>query len=612
MSLGVPGQQIEVKNAISSVDASTILLRLAGKQPVKKGDGSTEQKEKKKGKSKAKDRRKECEVKDVRRNSSRPPGSTASVYTKNEETPYVSTEVDLDNIPDWNGDELDETTLSAFRELFNTLDQSNTGIITAENLYEELRRVDSQISFSEVEDVLKKVDKDGSGTIDFDEFLYHMTAMGGDLFGEGEEEGEVDEEKRKMHSRRKRLFYSAITRFSIRQTLADLEKTFRKQAPHVISHYTAGARLIGLTTRQLERQMKKMQKSAVKNDSPYAKPLQFVHLQMKGQKKVVQRTKIKTIKDKPGSCRDLQARDLSEQEADPAVDNLTKEIQDTMMMFAQKKGSIVPEDANIIMKLRQKLGSVTARIKDKKPTESKGSYDGLSTMPSLNRPKSAILRTNEETPIIQKHKTRSAPAKHSGKQEKQRNFKLAMGWTTPRIQYIDVPLPSLKMKHTSEKPTFNDLHRIRAKAKQAIDAYYHHLRQAEIRNAWEHWDRLYADEVLPKKLLANFRKVYATYSPHREEEAFVVCPWKPGPFLFLRHIQKPPLFSIPKSPDIAITGSPRQKSGGQVIQPRKTLSLQQSMSRAAPSFRQTPSPLSKPISSLADTCVDSKSSHSKL
>lgn len=166
----------------------------------------------------------------------------------------------------------------------------------------------------------------------------------------------VDEEQRKRHSRRKRLFYSAITHFSIKQTLADIEKTFRKQAPHVISHYTAGVRLIGLTTRQLEREMKKMQKSAGKNDSPYAKPLMFVHLGRKGRKKFMQRKKIQTKIDKTGSSRDLQ-QELSEPEPDPAMDNLTKEIKDTMMMFAQKKGSIELADANIIMKLREKLGS---------------------------------------------------------------------------------------------------------------------------------------------------------------------------------------------------------------------------------------------------------------
>ena len=42
---------------------------------------------------------------------------------------------------------------------------------------------------------------------------------------------------------------------------------------------------------------------------------------------------------------------------------------------------------------------------------------------------------------------------------------MGLGWCTPRIQYIDVPLPSLKMTATSERPTFIDHHRIRAKVK---------------------------------------------------------------------------------------------------------------------------------------------------
>lgn len=146
-------------------------------------------------------------------------------------------------------------------------------------------------------------------------------------------------------------------------------------------------------------------------------------------------------------------------------------------------------------------------------------------------------------------------------------------------------------------------------ATQAIDAYYHNLRQAEIRNAWDHWDRLYADVILPKKLVSNFKKVYAAYSPHREEEAFVLCPWKPGPFRILRHIQKPPVSCIPQSTDKAITGCTRQKSGGSKVTPRNKLSCQQTYSTGSPSFRQTPSPLGRPCSSLADTCASS--SHSK-
>ena len=58
-----------------------------------------------------------------------------------------------------------------------------------------------------------------------------------------------------------------------------------RQAPHVISSYTAGARLIGLSDRQLEQELRRMQKAAKDQDSPYAKPLPFVHVRKKTKKK---------------------------------------------------------------------------------------------------------------------------------------------------------------------------------------------------------------------------------------------------------------------------------------------------------------------------------------
>ncbi|WAR22900.1 hypothetical protein MAR_036569, partial [Mya arenaria] len=65
--------------------------------------------------------------------------------------------------------ELDESTIATFRD----------GIITADNLYEELRHVDSEVTINEVEDILKKADKNMDGTIDFDEFCLHMAHTGG-------------------------------------------------------------------------------------------------------------------------------------------------------------------------------------------------------------------------------------------------------------------------------------------------------------------------------------------------------------------------------------------------------------------------------------------------
>ena len=173
---------------------------------------------------------------------------------------------------------------------------------------------------------------------------------------------QVDEDQKRKYTRRQRLFYSAITQFSIKQTLADIEKTLKKQAPHVISHYTAGVRLIGLTTRQLERQMKRMQKTAGQNDSPYAKPLQFVHMGAK--KKIVHSKNIKSpglLLEKPAlSNKDLNQgkKDKEGPEGDQTVENLSQEITNTMRLFAQQRGSIASkiQDVNLIMQLRQKIG----------------------------------------------------------------------------------------------------------------------------------------------------------------------------------------------------------------------------------------------------------------
>lgn len=47
----------------------------------------------------------------------------------------------------------------------------------------------------------------------------------------------------------------------------------RAQAPHVIGHFAAGARLIGLTEKQLQKHMEKIRESNGDSTSPYAQPL---------------------------------------------------------------------------------------------------------------------------------------------------------------------------------------------------------------------------------------------------------------------------------------------------------------------------------------------------
>lgn len=134
------------------------------------------------------------------------------------------------------------------------------------------------------------------------------------------------------------------------QWLADFDTRLRR-APNVIRQYTAGHRLIGLTARQLDQRMNKMVKSAPKNDSAYAKPLQFAH-NVRNVQKHVQRNKRLTC-----SNRNFVQRKAAQKELDTAVMKLSKEVKDMMMLLEQKKGSIVPQDATLIIQLRQKIAT---------------------------------------------------------------------------------------------------------------------------------------------------------------------------------------------------------------------------------------------------------------
>ncbi|KAK3092005.1 hypothetical protein FSP39_024396 [Pinctada imbricata] len=303
------------------------------------------------------------------------------------------------DLPEWY-EEMTEDNVLAFKDLFEMLDSSKTGILNANNLYEGMKRIDPDITREEVEQVLKKLDKDGNGEIDFDEFLYHMTQ--GEFPEGSEEEGAPGEKKRKSKfSRRQRLFYTAITQYSLKNSLGVSFGANLRQ-PHVISHYTAGVRLIGLTDRQLERQMKKMQKSARNNTSPYAKPLPFAYL---------------------GSG------------AAPM----------------HRPGQIGKKDVSSKYQLRET---------------------------SSNRP-----------------------------------------WK---------PSPSPEVKEPEKEPEEPP------RATIALDEFYKNMQKETVRHSYEHWEKLYADTIRPKKLMNNFLSVYRAYSPHKQEEAFVVCPWIPGPYRHFR------------------------------------------------------------------------------
>ena len=52
---------------------------------------------------------------------------------------------------------------------------TGNGYITTGTLKEILREIDSSLNDYEVEQIVDEVDEDGSGTVDFDEFMAMMT-----------------------------------------------------------------------------------------------------------------------------------------------------------------------------------------------------------------------------------------------------------------------------------------------------------------------------------------------------------------------------------------------------------------------------------------------------
>ncbi|XP_052689051.1 uncharacterized protein LOC128167390 [Crassostrea angulata] len=421
------------------------------------------------------------------------------------------------DLPEWFEDLTDDN-VSAFKDLFDMLDAAHTGTLNADDLYEGLRRVDSEITREEVEAALKKLDKDGNGEINFDEFLFHMTQ--GDLLeGLG-----GDEKKRKgTFSRRQRLFFTAITQFSLKRSLGEDFRYITKRQPHVLSHYTAGLRLIGLTDRQLALQMKKMQEKSANTDSPYAKPLQFVS----------QTSGMKTM-HRPGQYRNKDFSSKYKLNTAPVSAVLPTRSKPEH----PHPGPIHPGPVNADSVRTEKeipLKSFPTRIMRESIVNKLPGGDLINKIKTqiMNKAitsKQLNLALGIRPSPIENAKVEKQP-KANGSRKKTHSH---CGWTVPKIEQVFVPLPVLKIKYPKNRPTIDDLPNIREQARKAMGEFYHNMQKACVVHSLEHWEKLYADTIRPKKMLENFRTVYRAYSPHKEEEAFVVCPWMPGPCVYNR------------------------------------------------------------------------------
>lgn len=75
--------------------------------------------------------------------------------------------------------EEDEESLKAeLKEAFRIYDKEGQGYITTQVLREILIEIDGKLTSDDLDGIIEEVDEDGSGTLDFDEFMAMMTGWG--------------------------------------------------------------------------------------------------------------------------------------------------------------------------------------------------------------------------------------------------------------------------------------------------------------------------------------------------------------------------------------------------------------------------------------------------
>merc|ERR1712025_338437 len=72
-------------------------------------------------------------------------------------------------------EEDEEALKKELKEAFRIYDKDCMGYISTDTLKEILKELDNKLSEEDLEGIIEEVDEDGSGTLDFDEFMEMMT-----------------------------------------------------------------------------------------------------------------------------------------------------------------------------------------------------------------------------------------------------------------------------------------------------------------------------------------------------------------------------------------------------------------------------------------------------
>ncbi|CAK8691298.1 unnamed protein product [Clavelina lepadiformis] len=426
---------------------------------------------------------------------------------------------------------LSSTQLGAFHKLFSRFDQTQSGGISAKELYQAVLGTfpDIDITLEEVEEIHKEFNIKETGEIDFDEFLTAVTQPQNfvklihdedqqkmrsemKLWEEMVNSNTSDEVKRNTFNNtanarrhRKSIFFKVLKTVTKEESMNEIRQYYinkvKKVNDHVVQYYSAGQRCLGISFEEIMKRFKSIKKElhdersrfanwGKMKSSPYAQPLCFNHFKREeAEKKKVLRKKL-----------------LSKSRAKSAAKTKASNVDRIPM----KRPKSAPKN---LPKYDHEIQFKTERRSSPKPTKLKKS---ITNDEAFKRIYSAPVQ-RVPGPIIKRRaisaRTWGAPA---------RRPKISEFVCTPKA----VALPKYLLQDYPQTFNYDDLPEVRQKTEVILDDYYNKLKKVASTNSRTVYKKFQVQQMTPI-MRDQFKQSYLAYTG--EVEPFVVSPWLPYP-----------------------------------------------------------------------------------
>lgn len=212
----------------------------------------------------------------------------------------------------------------AFQTLFDRIDVTDSGAITAKEIQHLIRKnTNKNLTLSQVQKVLCDLDVKGTGDIEFDEFIFMLSQPSNyvrlldkrDLKGKiGKETQKILDKKQDDSNETTIIFFEALRNVTKQDSMTALhirgfyKNRLKKLNDHVIHDWSSGQRCIGLSDQAMLKRYETIQGELLRQrvnfckdnsykTSPYARPLEWGVMNLR-EAIVERRKKAKELKAK--------------------------------------------------------------------------------------------------------------------------------------------------------------------------------------------------------------------------------------------------------------------------------------------------------------------------